>query len=67
MNLYLRRMNLIMGKETINGIEVDINKANRLLQKLIMIEKINIKSKEFNDSQMVKKIQKMIEEEVQCY
>lgn len=56
-----------MATEMINSIEVDVEKANRLLQKLIMKEKVNIKSKELNDMQMVKKIQKMIEEEVQCY
>ena len=56
-----------MAIEMINGVEVDIDRANRLLQKLIVKEKVNIKSKELNDMQMVKKIQKMIEEEVQCY
>jgi len=60
-------MNLVMAIEMINGVEVDIDRANRLLQKLIVKEKVNIKSKELNDMQMVKKIQKMIEEEVQCY
>ena len=51
----------------INGIEIDEIKAKRLLQKLIMIEKKNLMSKQFGDSEIVKKIKKMIEEEVQCF
>lgn len=56
-----------MSIEMINGVEVDTEKAERMLKKLIVKERINIKSKELNDTQMVKKIQKMIEEEVECY
>ena len=51
----------------IDGIKVDEEKAQRLLQKLIMMENKNIMSKQFGDSEMVKKIKKMIEEEVECY
>lgn len=67
MILYLRRRNLIMSIEMINGVEVDTEKAERMLKKLIVKERINIKSKELNNSQMVREIKKMIEEEVQCY
>lgn len=56
-----------MSIEIINGVEVDTEKAERLLKKLIIKERINLKSKELNNSQMVKAIKKMIEEEVQCY
>lgn len=66
-NLYLKRRNLIMATEMINGIEIDTEKAQRLLQKLVISEKTNIKSKELNDMQMVAKIKKMIQEEVECY
>lgn len=38
-----------------------------MLTKLIMREKKNIKTKQYNDGEMVKMIKKMIEEEVQCY
>lgn len=38
-----------------------------MLQHIIVREKTNIKTKQFNDTEMVKKIKKMIEEEVQCY
>ncbi|MBP7508524.1 MAG: hypothetical protein KA807_11920 [Prolixibacteraceae bacterium] len=51
----------------INGIEIDTEKAQKMLTKLIMIEKKNIKTKQYNDGEMVKIIKKMIEEEVQCY
>lgn len=47
--------------------EIDTQKAQIMLQKLIVKEKTNIKTKQFNDLEMVKKIKKMIEEEVQCY
>lgn len=50
-----------------NEIELDEEKAQRLLSRIIIKEKSNIKTKEFNDLEMVKKIKKMIEEEVQCY
>ena len=51
----------------INGIEIDVDKAQKMLTKLIMREKKNIKTKQYNDVEMVKMIKKMIEEEVQCY
>ncbi len=54
-------------KVEVNGIQVDTQKAQRMLQKVISREKINIKSKQFNDVEMARKIKKMIEEEVECY
>lgn len=56
-----------MAIEKINGVDIDTEKAKRLLQKLVISEKTNIKSKELNDMQMVAKIKKMIQEEVECY
>ena len=50
-----------------NGVEIDTRKAQRLLQHIIVKEKTNIKTKQFNDTEMARKIKKMIEEEVQCY
>jgi len=55
------------NKEIVNGIEVDIQKVHRLLNKIIVREKTNIKTKQYNDTQMVNQIKKMIEEEVECY
>ncbi len=54
-------------KVEINGVEIDTSKAQRLLQKTIVKEKNNIKTRQFNDVEMAKKIKKMIEEEVECY
>jgi len=51
----------------INGVDINIQKADNMLKKLIIKEKINIKTKQYNDSEMVRMIKKMIEEEVQCY
>lgn len=54
-------------KTVVSGVEIDTRKAQLMLQKIIVKEKTNIKTKQFNDLEMVKKIKKMIEEEVQCY
>ena len=54
-------------KEIVNGIEVDIDKAQRLIKKVIVKAKRNLSTKEFGSDEMVKKIKKMIEEEVECY
>ena len=54
-------------KIKVNGVEIDTKKAQRMLQHIIVREKTNIKTKQFNDIEMAKKIKKMIEEEVQCY
>ena len=54
-------------KVEVNGIEVDAEKAKRMLQKIIIKEKNNIKTKQYNDVEMARKIKKMIEEEVECY
>jgi len=50
-----------------NGIEIDTEKVQKILKKLIIKEKTNIKTKQHNDGEMVKYIKKMIEEEVECY
>lgn len=54
-------------KVMVDRIEIDVLKAQRMLQKLIVREKRNIKTKEKNDGEMVRMIKKMIEEEVECY
>ena len=54
-------------KIEVNGVEIDTKKAQRMLQHIIVREKTNIKTKQFNDTEMAKKIKKMIEEEMQCY
>lgn len=48
-------------------IDVDEKKVEKLLKRLIVMEKQNLRTKQFNNTEMVKKIKKMIEEEVECY
>lgn len=55
------------NKKIVNGMEVDIQRAQKMLTRLIVREKKNIKTKQYNDTQMVNQIKKMIEEEVECY
>lgn len=54
-------------KVNVNGIDIDDERAQLMLQKIILRERQNIKTKRLNDSQMVQMIKKMIEEEVECY
>ena len=49
------------------GIEINEDKAAKLIKRIIITESRNIKSGEKSDTQMVKDIKKMIEEEVNCY
>lgn len=50
-----------------NNTEIDVRKAQMILQKIIIKENNNIKRKDKNDGEMVKMIQKLIQEEVECY
>lgn len=54
-------------KPNINGVDIDTDKVQRMLAKLIMREKTNLQTREKSDAQMVQQIKKMIEEEVECY
>ena len=47
--------------------EIDHRKISRLLKKIIIAEKTNLKTKQYSYGPMVNKIKKMIEEEVECY
>jgi hypothetical protein len=53
--------------QSINGIEIDTEKVQRMLAKLIMREKTNLQTREKGDVEMVRMSKKMIEEEVECY
>ncbi len=46
---------------------IDEKKAAKLIRRILISESSNIKSGEKNDTQMIKDIKKMIEEEVNCY
>ena len=50
-----------------NSTNIDTEKVQRMLAKLIMREKNNLQTREKSDAQMVQMIKKMIEEEVECY
>lgn len=50
-----------------NGIKLDPKKIQKLLQRIIIRENNNLKTKDKNDGQMEKIIQDMIQEEVECY
>lgn len=43
---------------------VDTSKVNRMIKRIIELEKENLRTKRFRDHEMIKKIQKIIEEEV---
>ena len=53
--------------QSATGIDIDREKVQRMLAKLIMREKTNLQTREKTDAQMVQMIKKMIEEEVECY
>ena len=52
---------------TQNGVKMDPKKAQKILQKIIIKENNNLKTKDKNDGQMEKIIQDLIQEEVECY
>ena len=53
--------------ENINGIDVDVEKAQKLIKRVIVKEKRNLSTKEFSNPEMIRRIKKMIEEDVECY
>ena len=53
--------------ENINGIDVDGEKAQKLIKRVIVKEKRNLSTKEFSNPEMIRRIKKMIEEDVECY
>jgi hypothetical protein len=62
-----RIMDMANKTITINGVEIDAEKADALLKRIIIKEKTNIKTKQYNDGEMVKMIKKLIEEVAECY
>jgi len=53
--------------EIVNGVEVDTEKAQRMLKKIIFKEKNNLSTGKLSNNEMIKEIKNMIEEEVKCY
>ena len=52
--------------EVRNGVTLEKKKLTNMMHRIIIAEKRNQKTKELNDSEMLAKIQKVIEEEVKC-
>ena len=52
-----------MDKEIV----IDRSKIDALMKKIVTLEKINLKTQQKSDSQMILDIKKEIEEVVQCY
>jgi len=45
---------------------IDNEKLNRIVKSIIILENNNVKTRELNDEDMKKKIEKIIEEEIKC-
>ena len=45
---------------------IDDQKLSRIVKRIIQLENDNVKTREFNDEEIKKKIEKIIEEEVKC-
>ncbi len=45
---------------------IEDQKLNRIVKRIIQLENENVKTREFNDEDIKKKIEKIIEEEVKC-
>ena len=58
---------MIEEKVMQNNTEIDVKKAQKILQKIIIKENDNVKRKDKNPGEMVKMIQNLIQEEVECY
>ena len=57
----------IQEQNNVSAITIDEQKLNRIIKKIIQLENDNVKTREFNDEDLKKKIEKIIEEEVKCY
>ncbi|CAM4158519.1 hypothetical protein [Saccharibacillus endophyticus] len=53
--------------QIVNGISVDIKKAEKILAWLIRKEAENVRTKALSDVRMIAEIQDRIKEEKQCY
>lgn len=56
----------IQEQNNVSAITIDKQKLNRIIKKIIQLENDNVKTREFNDDDLKKKIEKIIEEEVKC-
>lgn len=56
----------IQEQNNVSAITIDEQKLNRIIKKIIQLENDNVKTREFNDEDLKKKIEKIIEEELKC-
>lgn len=56
----------IQEQNNVSAITIDEQKLNRIIKKIIQLENDNVKTREFNDEDLKKKIEKIIEEEIKC-
>ena len=56
----------IQEQSNVSAITIDEQKLNRIIMKIIQLENDNVKTREFNDEDLKKKIEKIIEEELKC-
>ena len=56
----------IQEQNNVSAITIDEQKLNRIIKKIIQLENDNVKTREFNDEDLKKKIEKIIEEKVKC-
>ena len=56
----------IQEQSNVSIITIDEQKLNRIIKKIIQLENDNVKTREFNDEDLKKKIEKIIEEELKC-
>lgn len=52
--------------EVLNQTDIDNDKLKRIIVNIITLENDNVKTRELNDEDMKKKIEKIIEEEIKC-
>ena len=60
-------MSIEDGSVMVNGVIVDVKKAENVLKWLILQEAENVRTKSRSDVQMILDIQKRIQEEAECY
>lgn len=49
-----------------DGTIIDDQRLSRIVKRIIQLENDNVKTREYNDEDMKKKIEKIIEEEIKC-
>ncbi len=48
------------------NVVIEDQKLNRIVKRIIQLENENVKTREYNDEDVKKKIEKIIEEEIKC-